>query len=152
MTAVIGDIRQTLMSRLAEFDICGFISRQGHVFPLGTDAKVLSTVFELVSRPMIVACADAHGYDVEEPTSQNYYPDFTLKPRSDPSGLIAIDVKPTYRRGKHSRFSYTLGGYTSFIRPETPTKNIVYPFSDYSQHWILGFVYSASRGKKSCTR
>lgn len=146
---VMDDIKAALEGRLEEFDVCGFISRQGHIFPLGTDTKVLSTVFELVSRPMIVACADAHGYDVEEPLTQNYYPDFTLRPRGRDDGYVAIDVKTTYRHDAASKFSYTLGGYTSFIRLETPTKNIVYPFGRYREHWILGFVYTRVAERKA---
>lgn len=35
-----------------------------------------------------------------------------------------------------------MGSYTSFIRPGKETKNIVFPFDDYSEHLIIGFVYS----------
>ncbi len=149
MMAVMDDIRAALMARLDDFDIRGFISRRGHIFPLGTDTKVLSTVFELVSRPMIVACANAHDYDVVEPMAQNHYPDFTLLPRSGVKAHIAIDVKTTYRRTINGKFFYTLGGYTSFIREPTPNKNIVHPFSHYKEHWVLGFVYTRAADRKA---
>ena len=42
---------------------------------------------------------------------------------------------------------YTLGSYTSFIR--NGTKNIRYPYAQYSQHWVLGFVYTRSIGVAS---
>lgn len=35
---------------------------------------------------------------------------------------------------------FTLGGYNSFLR--NGTKNILYPYSTYNEHWIMGFVYS----------
>lgn len=62
--------------------------------------------------------------------------------------MIAFDVKTTYRREGQTRFSYTLGSYTSYIRPETEGKNIVFPYSHYGQHWIIGFVYKRSEGKR----
>ena len=63
----------------AEYNICGAISTEGKVYPLGSDTKVLSTVFELFSRPVIQEFADKNGYEVIEPTKQNHYPDFTLQ-------------------------------------------------------------------------
>jgi hypothetical protein len=56
------------------------------------------------------------GYEVVEPTVQNHYPDFTFHRGLDKGGKIAIDVKTTYRIHDDDKFSYTLGGYTSFIR------------------------------------
>jgi len=61
---------------------------------------------------------------------------------------IALDVKTTYRREGQSRFSYTLGSYTRYIHPETESKNIVFPYSQYGQHWIIGFVYRRTESKR----
>ena len=72
-----------------------------------------------------------------------------MKPRSGRKEFLAIDVKTTYRENRDSKFSYTLGGYTSFIRPEAPTKNIVHPFPDYLEHWTLGFVYTRVAERKA---
>lgn len=131
------------------FDIVGFITRDADIYPLGTDTKVLSTVFELLVRPLIVKIANEHGYTVVEPTVQNHYPDFTLIPTSGEKAYVALDIKTTYRRNKGERFGYTLGGYTSFIKEETPTKNIVFPFGDYAAHWVIGFVYTRVAEKKA---
>lgn len=127
-----------------DFTVRGLLDDKNRVFPLGTDTKVLSTVFELLSRPIIAEIADAHGYRVKE-AAQTIYPDFTLL-NEDVNGKIAIDIKTTYRRGK-SKFSFTLGSYTSFLRNNT--KNILYPYDQYESHWILGFIYE--RSEKSST-
>lgn len=140
------DPRSLLIEELAglepEFDVCGVANRLGGIYPLGTDTKVLSTVFELISRPAVHAVAASVGCDVVEPTAQNHYPDFTLTKGSEDPAKLAIDVKTTYRRPGSDRFSYTLGGYTSFIRPGNERKNIVFPFSQYASHWVVGFVYT----------
>ena len=60
----------------------------------------------------------------------------------DDPAKLAVDVKTTYRRPGSDRFSYTLGGYTSFIRPGNERKNIVFPFGEYAGHWVVGFVYN----------
>ena len=123
------------------FSIVGLIDQNQNVYPLGTDTKVLSTIFELVSRPHIVSVAEELGLIVEEPDKQNYYPDFTIYDPLSPFEKVAIDVKTTYRPNRDSTFGYTLGGYTSFIRREKSSKNILYDYSEYRSHWILGFVY-----------
>lgn len=60
---------------------------------------------------------------------------------SNDCNKIAIDVKTTYLNQGKTRFGYTFGGYTSYIKLENEAKNIVYPYSQYGQHWVIGFVY-----------
>lgn len=131
----------------ADYNICGVISTENKIYPIGSDTKVLSTIFELFSRPIIQQFADENDYELVEPTVQNHYPDFTLQRSGDDKAKIAIDVKTTYKDRPESKFKYTLGGYTSFIRNNT--KNIVFPFDQYKEHWVMGFVYTRVAVKKS---
>lgn len=138
------------MAKLSDsYRVCGIIDKTGCVYPLGADTKVLSTIFELVSRPAVYNTAKRLGMEVVEPNVQNHYPDFTFVHPGKKGGKIAIDVKTTYRTKSSDSFSYTLGGYTSFIRPGNHTKNIVFPFTDYSEHWVIGFVYNRIGTKKA---
>lgn len=131
------------------YEICGIVDRARSVYPLGSDTKVLSTVFELISRPAIYAAAQILGYEIVEPTVQNHYPDFTLLHHYEDDKKIAVDVKTTYRRNNNNTFSYTLGGYTSFIRIGNERKNIVFPFNEYVRHLVIGFVYDRIAQKKA---
>jgi Restriction endonuclease EcoRV len=140
-------LNEELAKLSKSYAVCGIIDQAGCVYPLGADTKVLSTLFELVSRPAVYAAAKRLGYEVVEPTVLNHYPDFTFHRGLDKVGKIAIDVKTTYRIKDNDKFGYTLGGYTSFIRNEG--KNIVYPFSQYAEHWVIGFVYNRIAEKKS---
>lgn len=128
-----------------DFHVRGVLTRGDILYPLGTDTKVLSTVFELIARPFVFEIAREHGLIVHEPDQQNYYPDFTLMRSEDDPAKMAVDVKSTYRnfRGDGTwRASFTLGGYTSFLRNET--KNIAFPYSQYAKHYIIGFIYTRS--------
>lgn len=141
-------VERELSELTGYYDVCGIIDRQNRVYPLGSDTKVLSTIFELITRPIIYRLAKTLSLNVFEPIAQNHYPDFTLlKNEADPN-KIAIDVKTTYRN-KNGKFCYTLGGYTSFIRPGNESKNIAFPFGDYQSHWIIGFVYDRIAPKKA---
>ena len=126
-------------SAIFDHSVLGFLTDRSLVYPLGTDTKVLSTIFESIARPVVYQIAARHGVDVWEPEVQNSYPDFTLlRDKGDPA-KIAVDVKTTYVQRPDAKFRFTLGGYTSFLRNDT--KNIEFPYSQYSRHWIIGYVY-----------
>ena len=130
------------------YSLCGVVDRRGRVYPLGSDTKVISTLFEIVTRQAVASYAESKGMLLVEPTRQNHYPDFTLMRNENDRRKIALDVKTTYRKEGQSRFRYTLGSYTSYIHPETESKNILFPYSHYREHWIIGFVYNRTEGKQ----
>ena len=148
-------MRDFILRALAEvqngYSMCGVVDRRGRVYPLGSDTKVISTLFEIVTRQAVATYAKAAGLMLAEPTKQNHYPDFTLSISEDDRGKIALDVKTTYWKEGQSRFSYTLGSYTSYIHPETEAKNIAFPYSHYREHWIIGFVYNRVGGKRDAS-
>jgi len=123
------------------WEIQGFIDEQNRVYPIDSDTKVISTVFERLSSPVLRTIALEEGFLVDN-ANQTTYPDFTLT-KLDNNGLIvqriAIDIKTTYHM--HGRpMVFTLGSYKSFIRNNT--KNILYPYSTYTDHWVIGFIYT----------
>ena len=133
-------ILKSLESIQNGYKLCGVVDRKARVYPLGTDTKVISALFEIVSRQAVQEYANKNGLELVEPKKQNHYPDFTLVETGKTKGKIAIDVKTTYKDG-NKPFSFTLGSYTSYIRKESETKNILYPYNEYDSHWILGFAY-----------
>jgi hypothetical protein len=121
------------------WEVEGILDTAGYVHPIDTDTKMISTVFERLASPVLRTIAAKYGYKVET-ANQTTYPDFTLSQVNSSGHLvhrIALDVKTTYAS---SVMGFTLGGYNSFLRNDT--KNILYPYSTYSEHWILGFIYS----------
>ncbi|WP_064135034.1 type II restriction endonuclease, partial [Thiomonas arsenitoxydans] len=132
-----------------KYTISGVVSQDGTVYPLGSDTKVLSTIFELFTRPLMIELAHDLGLQLVEPSAQNHYPDFTLCSGPHAKNKIAVDVKTTYIERPDDTFGFTLGGYTSFIRPGNESKNIVFPFTDYTEHWVIGYVYERVAEKKA---
>ena len=133
------DYEKVASSTKLDYSVLGFLTDASLVYPLGTDTKVLSTIFESIARPLVYRVAARYSVDVWEPTVQNSYPDFTLMAGESDPDKIAIDVKTTYVDKADAKFNFTLGGYTSFLRNET--KNIAFPYSQYRRHWIIGYVY-----------
>ena len=116
------------------WEVQGFLDSNSFVHPIDSDTKVISTVFERMAAPAIRTIARRFGYRVEL-ANQTTYPDFTMTNHVT-GHRIALDVKTTYTQPK---MVFTLGGYASFLRNDK--KNILYPYSSYGDHWILGFVY-----------
>ncbi len=146
-------MKEFILERLTQlqngYTVCGMVDRRGRIYPIGSDTKVISTIFEIITRQVVAAYADQTGLELKEPDKQNHYPDFTLMRDDRDKAKIAIDVKTTYRTAAHSKFAYTLGSYTSYINTETESKNIVYPYSTYKEHWVIGFVYKRTAEKRT---
>lgn len=75
---------------------------------------------------------------------------------------IAVDVKTTYRKfysrkytypngdtyeeGDPRPYTFTLGGFASFLR--NYTKNIQYDYRSYTAHYVIGFIYTRNPGSE----
>jgi hypothetical protein len=126
-----------------DWDIKGIVDSIGRVYTINDDTKLISKVFELIARPILYDFAKEHGFRVYESSSQTIYPDFTLGGGVFGDKKVAVDIKSTYRRPNRNgtlRLSFTLGSYTAYLR--NPTKNILFPYDQYSAHWIIGFIYT----------
>lgn len=134
-----------LYPRGIEWGIVGILTKNGNVYTLSFDSKILSGIFEIFCEPIVRSIAEDYQFILEK-SAQNIYPDFTLYREDEPQKKIAIEVKSTYRqynkKGELRKFGFTLGSYRSFLRDPLGKKGILFPYSDYSQHWIIGFLYS----------
>lgn len=142
------DLRTEFLAKMLEhslsFEIRGLLTANDWILTLGTDTKVLSTVFELFCYPLIKEIAHDHHLQIET-APQTIYPDFTMLAGADDPAKIAVDIKTPYRR-RNGTFGFTIGSYTSFLR--NSTKNILYPYESYTQRWIVGFVYTRREGEQ----
>lgn len=128
-----------------EWGIVGILTKNGNVYTLSFDSKILSGIFEIFCEPIVRSIAKDQNLIIEK-SAQNIYPDFTIYTTDEPNKKIAIEVKSTYRqynkKGELKKFSFTLGSYRSFLRDPSGKKGILYPYSEYIEHWIIGFLYS----------
>ncbi len=127
------------------WDIKGVIDSQKRIYTINNDTKLISKVFELVTTPIILDIAEKNKLELVESDRQTVYPDFTfIMPDKT---KIALDIKSTYRRNGDRVAGFTLGSYTAYLR--NPTKNIMFPYHEYKEHWILGFIYSRVENVKA---
>ena len=122
-----------------DWDIKGILDSKDRVYVIPNDTKVLSTILELVTMPMILEIAEKYNIEVIPSDRQTVYPDITLVHEGK---KYALDIKSSYRKTANSIAGMTLGSYTGYLR--NPTKNIMFPYDEYESHWVLGFIYSRS--------
>lgn len=118
----------------------GFIDISENIYTISTDAKVVSKIMELLIFPVLCRFAKNHNYKMVLSKEQNFYPDITfIDSRGD---KYALDIKSTYRKNKQTVNGLTLGAFTGYFRNRESTKNIMFPYSKYKGHFVLGIIYS----------
>lgn len=132
-----GALEPALRKAAKEFRVHGTLAGDGRLYPIGTDSKQLAAIFEQFTAPHVRRLADRQGRTVYE-APQTVDPDFTLARGENDPEKIAIDVKTTYRRSSGGAV-FTMGSYTSYLRDGE--KNILFPYEEYSEHWVIGVVY-----------
>ena len=133
-----------LISQDDEWTIRGFIDIFKNIYTISSDTKIVSKILELHLFPHFLSFAEGIGYDIELATCQNWYPDLTFVSKSDPAIKFAVDLKTTYRLEKYPGFcnGFTLGSHGEYFNNRTSSKNIQYPYHDYSGHFCVGVIYS----------
>lgn len=118
----------------------GFIDVFKNVYTISGDTKVVSKLIELMLFPHFLAFAEKHKLKVIPAPEQNYYPDLTF---IDEVGCkLALDLKSAYRIDAATVSGMTLGAFTGYFRERQSAKNIAFPYSEYSGHFVLGVIYT----------
>lgn len=122
-----------------KFEAFGILDSNNKIHTLGTDSKIIGRIFEMFAQPILEKIAERHGMILTTPESQTVYPDFIMMSNKSSKEKIAIDIKTTYVDSDQSTIKFTLGSYGSYMRNNT--KNIEYKYTDYSKHYVIGFIY-----------
>lgn len=133
-----------ILEKDINWEVSALATPDGRLFSLGSDSKLIGRIFELISFNILQEIADENGFLLLPSERQTVYPDFTLMRDKADCEKIAVDIKTTYRtfkkNGESKSYSFTLGSYASFMR--NGTKNIMFPYSQYSKHYVIGFIYT----------
>ena len=126
-----------------KWTIRGFIDVSKTVYPLSQDTKVISKILELHLLPHFLEFADNIGYEIELAAQQNWYPDFTFVKLPNRSIKFAVDLKTTYRDAEKEGYcnGFTIGSHGKYFTDRRSSKNIQYPYDEYSGHFCLGMIY-----------
>ena len=124
-----------------EWIIKGFIDVYQRIYSISVDTKIVSKVLELLLFPMFVEFGEKYGLEILLCPQQNFYPDLTFVHAAS-GRKFAVDIKSTYRISDVEVNGMTLGAFTGYFRQRTSNKNTLFPYGQYSGHFVLGVIYS----------
>jgi len=127
-----------------DWKIKGFIDTDESIYTISSDSKIISKILEIQLFPKFKEFANEIGFDIVLAEKQNWYPDLSFVSKSDPSIKFSVDIKTTYRLHDYDGFcnGFTLGSHGEYFRNRGSTKNIQFPYGDYSGHICLGILYT----------
>lgn len=134
--------KSALANDIGDWVVKGFIDTHHNIYTISVDTKVISKLIELMLFPLITNFALQNNYELHLAEHQNYYPDITFI--AGGGEKIAFDLKSTYRASSTRASGFTLGSFTGYVRKRDSTKNISFPYRQYSHHYVLGIIYSGS--------
>ena len=127
-----------------QWSIKGFIDVCRNIYTISSDTKIISKILEIHLFPRILDFAEKTGYRLVMAEHQNYYPDISFVHADDERIKFAVDFKTTYRLEDNPEFcnGFTLGSHGEYFVNRNSSKNIQFPYSQYSAHFCLGIIYS----------
>lgn len=134
------DFRKVLATPSGDWTVKGFIDVTKNIYTISVDTKVVSKIIELMMFPVLQKFAIENGYEMVFSSEQNHYPDVTFITKDKKK--IALDLKSTYRKNPDTVSGFTLGAFTGYFRFRDSKKNITFPYKEYSNHYILGVIYT----------
>lgn len=130
-----------ISTKEGDWIVKGFIDIYRHIYTISIDTKVVSKILELLLFPEFASFADENGFELKLAPEQNFYPDLTFISKKTKI-MYAVDIKSTVRQNSKKVNRMTLGAFTGYFRKRDSRKNTLYPYGQYSGHFVLGVIYS----------
>ncbi|HEY9168040.1 MAG TPA: EcoRV family type II restriction endonuclease [Lutibacter sp.] len=138
------ELTEYVSDNVGDWKVKGFIDIEKSVYTISSDTKIISKILEIQLFPKFQEFANQNGYEIVLAEMQNWYPDLSFVNKKNPKIKFAVDIKTTYRLDDYDGFcnGFTLGSHGEYFRKRTSTKNIQFPYADYTSHICLGILYT----------
>lgn len=138
------ELTEYVSDKVGGWKVKGFIDIEKSIYTISSDTKIISKILEIQLFPKFQEFADKNGYEIVLAEMQNWYPDLSFVNKKDPKIKFAVDIKTTYRLDDYDGFcnGFTLGSHGEYFRKRTSTKNIQFPYAEYTSHICLGILYT----------
>ncbi len=138
------ELTEYVSDKAGDWKVKGFIDIEKSVYTISSDTKIISKILEIQLFPKFQEFADQNGYEIVLAEMQNWYPDLSFVNKANPKIKFAVDIKTTYRLDDYDGFcnGFTLGSHGEYFRTRTSTKNIQFPYAEYTSHICLGILYT----------
>lgn len=138
------ELTEYVSDKVGDWKVKGFIDVEKSVYTISSDTKIISKILEIQLFPKFQEFADKNGYEIVLAEMQNWYPDLSFVNKANRKIKFAVDIKTTYRLDDYTGFcnGFTLGSHGEYFRKRTSTKNIQFPYAEYTAHICLGILYT----------
>ena len=143
MSEYLPKFKAAIANDIGDWVVKGFIDTYQNIYSISADTKVISKLIELMLFPLIADFARLYNYEMILAEHQNHYPDVSFL--GENGVKIAFDLKSTYRKSAKRVNGYTLGAFTGYFRDRQSRKNITFPYAEYTNHYVLGIIYSRNK-------
>jgi hypothetical protein len=132
-----------------QWTVKGFIDIYKTIYTISSDTKIVSKILEIHLFPKILQFAEDNGYSIVLAEHQNWYPDFSFVKKDNQAVKFAVDLKTTYRDPDFPGHvnGFTLGSHGAYFKDRSSSKNIEFPYAEYSEHFCLGIIYTRADSK-----
>lgn len=141
LNSFVEELRSYISTDTGEWTVKGFIDVYKNIYTISSDTKIISKILEIHLFPTLLKFAEESGYNIVLAEQQNWYPDLTFVKKSNNAVKFALDIKTTFRR-KRGSAGFTLGSHGAYFKERDKSKNIQYPYNDYTGHFCLGIIYT----------
>ncbi len=132
------------------WNIKGFIDTGGNIYPIPEIPQVITGLFQEITKTRVKEFIRQNYRCQEIQGGAREYPEITLFDGLLGSRKIAIDMKTSRRVGPNRISGFTLGSYAGyFAHPDRKMAGCVLPYGEYTEHWVVGFIYDWMPGKPS---
>jgi len=149
LTEFVRGLGEYVSAEDGQWTVKGFIDIFKNIYTISSDTKIVSKILEIHLFPKILQFAQDNGYSIVLAEHQNWYPDLSFVKQGDQAVKFAVDLKTTYRDPDFPGHvnGFTLGSHGAYFKERTSTKNIQFPYADYSGHFCLGIIYTRTAAK-----
>jgi hypothetical protein len=141
LNAFVSDLEKHISTETGEWTVKGFIDVYKNIYTISSDTKIVSKILEIHIFPAILKFAENAGYKIILAEHQNWYPDLTFVNKANDNIKFALDLKTTFRRKKGAA-GFTLGSHGAYFKERDKSKNIQFPYNQYTGHYCLGVIYT----------
>jgi len=127
------------------WSIRGFINDEDKVHKLPDIPQVISGLFQEIAKQRIKPfLREQYNCQIVQGGAREY-PEITAFGGRLGKEQIAIDIKTTRRLSLSRVSGFSIGSYAGyFLHPEQKLPGCKFPYADFKEHWIVGFVYTWS--------
>jgi hypothetical protein len=126
-----------------KWKIKGMMDEDGNIYPIPHIPQVITGIFQEITKHKVKKLLrEKYGCNIVQGGPREY-PEITAIGGQFGDKKIAIDMKTTRRISKNRISGFTVGSFARyFLHPEKKMPGCKFPYGEFDEHWIIGFIYT----------